>query len=153
MAPQTTTNDPVGGNGGQPFQLYKPIPVRSINVWVDKASGGDWQIVKGIQIAWNDDTESDLAGTKSGVEKPFHFEKGEKVKNMEIWGYGRADSIKFSTDTSRRFEAGGKGGTGHIQDIGNAQAMLTASERSLKSNEIYTHIDWAISETRKSPAT
>ncbi|OQD69005.1 hypothetical protein PENPOL_c002G05481 [Penicillium polonicum] len=119
MAPQTITNDPVGGDGGQPFELYKPIPVRSINVWVDKAWGEDWRVLKGIQIAWNDDTESDLAGTKSGEEHSFHFKKGEKVKDMEIWGHGRADSIRFSTDNANRFEAGGNGGTRHIQDTGN----------------------------------
>ena len=124
------TTKSTGGSGGTSFTLTKEKHVvTKIQVWTNtgsKTSAGDWsdrQLVKDIELTWDNGDTDNITGNQSGDSVDFDFNDKEKVTSMTIRTGGRVDKISFVTDKKeddefRTFTAGQDHGSPHTQSVG-----------------------------------
>ncbi|KAE8366863.1 hypothetical protein BDV27DRAFT_155496 [Aspergillus caelatus] len=117
--PSLIYNDPVGGTGGKDFSAISTASqtIDTLHFWVGDG-GGQPKVLRGLQITWSDDRKSAVYGTMTDEYQSFKFAPGETIKEMQIAGGLRADSIAFTT-TSRSFFAGGQGGKKVTMNVGS----------------------------------
>ncbi|KAK7177894.1 hypothetical protein PSPO01_16056 [Paraphaeosphaeria sporulosa] len=99
------TNKTTGGSGGTKFKLInEEHHVKKIEVWTDTGSNtkdGNWsdrQLIKDIELTWDDNTSSNITGNQSGDSVDFIFKVDEKVTSMTIRTGARVDKISFVTN-------------------------------------------------------
>lgn len=125
--------DPIGGNGGDEFDLFRDMPVKQLDVWYGRGSGDGFEkytVLRGIRVKWADDEQGDAGFCPPGEQQrilhtSFDFERNgnDPLDWMDIYGSngstvaaGRADSLRLVTRRERDyFEAGGIGGDKRIQ--------------------------------------
>jgi hypothetical protein len=128
--------EPVGGNGGDAFDLFRDQPVKQLDVWYGRGSGDgfeEYTVLRGIRVKWADDEEDDVGFCPPGemqriLHTSFDFERNgnDPLDRMDIYGStgpsgpsgptGRANSLRLVTRRERDyFEAGGIGGDKRIQ--------------------------------------
>ncbi|KAL5337915.1 hypothetical protein BJX70DRAFT_368025 [Aspergillus crustosus] len=131
-------NKNTGGSGGTDFTLtHDSHPVKTLNVWVTKGSGvwSDRDLVKAIQVTWDDGKKSAVKGNKSNADEyVFSFGDDEKVKSMTLRTGDRVDKIKFDTTNDNEFAEGGDNGTAYDQKIGNG--VLLGFKGAANSDEL-----------------
>ncbi|KAJ4305537.1 hypothetical protein N0V90_001068 [Kalmusia sp. IMI 367209] len=120
------SNKSEGGSGGTSFTLVKQeYAVLKIKVWTDKGSGNysDRQLIKDIQLTWDNGASEYITGNHSGNSANFDFNDNEKVTQMIIRAGDKVDKISFTTDkekdgTLRSFSAGDENGSPCPQQLG-----------------------------------
>ncbi|KAB8207975.1 hypothetical protein BDV34DRAFT_211361 [Aspergillus parasiticus] len=117
--PSLIYNDPVGGSGGKDFSVIGAASetIDTLHIWVGDGAGQP-KVLRGLQITWSDNQKSTVYGTTTDDYQSFKFAPGETIKEMQISGGIRADSISFTT-TSRSFFAGGQGGKKAPMNVGS----------------------------------
>ncbi|KAF2681847.1 hypothetical protein K458DRAFT_391362 [Lentithecium fluviatile CBS 122367] len=105
-----------GVSGSKEFTLTnQQLAVTKIEVWTDtgsKTKDGDFhdrQLVKDIELTWNNGVTSNITGNQSGNSKDFDFNDKEKATSMTIRTGGRVDKISFNTDKEEDGKYLGKG--------------------------------------------
>jgi hypothetical protein len=119
--------DPVGGEGGGAFEIYRDKPVEQLDVWYGAGSGPEFDkftVLKGIKVRWAGGESSAVGScppdeTQRILHTSFDFERNgnDPLDWMDIYGStGRVDSLRLVTQDERDyFEAGGIGGDKKFQ--------------------------------------
>jgi len=97
----------VGGFGGSPFQTCGGSSngkvVTKLGVWKNSSC------LQGIQVTYNDGTQTQVYGSVRGDYAQITFKPGEKVVELTLWGNGngtRTGRIKLTTDGGQTFDHG-----------------------------------------------
>ncbi|KAE8420440.1 Jacalin-like lectin domain-containing protein [Aspergillus pseudocaelatus] len=117
-------NPPQGGPGGDDFEATPAddnATVTKIEVWCQDSPGGHYSL-SGLRITWSSGQTSRVYGSEHDYNV-FDFAKGDQVTTMFINAGGRADRVDLHTNKGHHFSAGGTGGIGYTQNIGNGKLV------------------------------
>jgi|GEM_PF-3635814 len=96
----------VGGFGGSPFLTCGGTDGRAVTklgVWTNSSC------LQGIQVTYNDGSQSQVYGSVRGDYAQIIFQPGERVVELILWGNGngtRTGRIKLSTNGGQTFDHG-----------------------------------------------
>ncbi|RYP52742.1 hypothetical protein DL768_002171 [Monosporascus sp. mg162] len=111
-----------GGSGGTSFTLTNGShAVTKLKVWTDTGCGfrSDRDLVKDIEITWDDGTKRHITGNQDGNSSDITFQDKEKVSTMTLRTGNRVDKVSLTTTNSRKFDEGQDHGTAYSQRVGN----------------------------------
>jgi hypothetical protein len=96
----------VGGNGGSPFETCGGTDgrvVTKLGVWKNSSC------LQGIQLTYNDGSQSPVYGSVKDDYAQIIFQPGERVVELTLWGNGigtRTGRIKLTTSGGQTFDHG-----------------------------------------------
>lgn len=96
----------VGGSGGEPFLTCGGTDGRAVTklgAWTNSSC------LQGIQVTYNDGSQSQVFGSVHGDYAQIIFPPGERVVELTLWGNGngtRTGRIKLTTDGGQTFDHG-----------------------------------------------